>query len=912
MPGKKSDLFYGRVGTLLLKICLPLIGLMLAVFAFSSPAAAANRVETFDLQVDIGFNSVLKQGAWMPVIATVKNNGKSDFSGSIMAETYNGNANGTSQNMMASPQTFATPIKLAHGKRMQTTIYVPLSVDPLLPGGIIVELIDNHNQIMRARTKMVNPPDPSAITIGILSDHQKGFDALKSLNLPTQQTAINFTFLNARTLPTRTTVLNNFDAIVLDSFNTGSLEPEQMSALRTWVNQGGALLEMGGADWQRTLAPLPAGIRPVTIDDSFELPSGTHIFPQESPVSSPAIASNSTSGLGSKIKVKGTVIKTDELNVPVTASMATAQSDSTDNSTTAVLASYEDIPLFVQARQGRGSICYLAIDPASPALDKWAGKSNLWTQLLTHALGDHLLIASGAQKYNNGQGGLLTRGGVLPALEPNFSFAPVTFLFLLLGYIAFLGPVRLLMMKRLRHPAWSWRIILSGMIIFTLVSYGIAFYQKNASLTNNSLSIMQLNESSSEAHVTTYMGMFVPNKGSFNVHIPGVNQVLAVSDPQMALNTYGTNMDPGASVSYGEHETSIDLEATDTWTYHPMVVEQDRHVKGGVDAQLKLQGENLIGTITNHLATAISDMYVLLPQSFVAIGHMDAGQKRTIFLPLQSNITNPDTLLADQIARSRGLPSSYFPYANQGQPQNDFQRHMAQLSILSGAGSSFIPCEGSCPTRAIVNNQSVVISSHARNTNPVLMRDNDPLLVENAPATLIGWSDQSLDDSNDITINGGRPGGYHDTLLQMPVNLQLASPFRLPANYISGHVVSTQGSDVTLVAPNLYTMSRGSIEFEFDFPHKISSHVQMLSVAILHALNGKTFPSVYGYLQASLYNWKSNAWDQFSLYPDNLSTINPDNYMGQNGNLLLQITNTNAPNPSSSTIYFNRPSLNLI
>ncbi len=911
MPGKKHHLFYGSVRTTLLKVCLPFIGLMVALFAFSPPVVtASNKFDTFDLQVDIGFNSVLKQGAWMPVIATVKNNGQSDFSGSIMAETYNGNANGTSQNMTASPQTFATPIKLAHGKTVQTTVYVPLNVDPLLPGGVIVELIDDHNQILRARTKMVNPPDPSAITIGVLSDQHTGFDVLKNLNLPTQQTAIDFTFLNANTLPARTTVLNNFDAIVLDNFTTSSLGPEQMNALHTWVNQGGVLLEIGGANWQRTLTPLPATIRPVTLDGSFELPASTKVFPQESPLSSPSATPHM--GAGSKIKAVGTALNTDELNVPVIASMATVQGASTNNSTMAVLASYNTTPLFVQARQGRGSICYLAIDPADPVLDKWTGKSNLWTQLLTHALGDQLLITSGAQKYDNGQGGLLTRGGVLPALEPNFSFAPVTFLFLLLGYLVFLGPVRLLVLKRLRHPAWSWRIMLSGMVIFTLVSYGIAFYQKNASLTDNSLSVMQLNESGSEAHVTTYMGVFVPNKGSFNVNIPGINQVLAVADPQMALNSYGTDMDPGASINYGAHETNVDLEALDTWTYHPMVIEQDRHVTGGVETQLKLQGENLIGTITNHLTTAINDMYVLLPHSFVAIGHLDAGQKRTLFLPVQSSTMNSDTLLADQIARSRGLPSSYFPYANQGQPQNDFQRHMAQLSILSGAGSSFIPCEGSCSTRAIVNNQSVIISSHAHNANTALMRANDPLLIENAPATLIGWSDQSLDGSNDITINGGRPGGYHDTLLQMPVSLHLAAPFRLPETYISGHIVSTQGSDAALVAPNLYIASKGSTEFEFDFPHEVSPYVQMLSIDIPHALNGKTFPSAYGYLQTSLYNWKSNAWDKFSLYPDSLSTINPGNYMGKNGNLLLQITNANDPKPSPVPIYFDRPSLNLI
>ncbi|GAC1361059.1 MAG: hypothetical protein NVSMB44_13990 [Ktedonobacteraceae bacterium] len=856
------------------------------------------------MQVDIGFNSVLKPGAWIPVIITLQNNRKSDFTGSIAIETYNGNAVGISQNMATSPQSFTLPILLPHGKRVETTMYIPFNTEPLAPAGVIVNLLNTRSQVVHTRTKMINASDSGAITIGILSDQHTGFDTLKSLNLPTQQAAVNFTFLDAKTLPTLTTVFNNFDLIVLDNFATRSLRTEQISALHTWVNQGGTLLEMGGADWQRTLAPLPVEVRPVTLYGSFELPPGTRLFPPALP----------TTALKKSVESSGksVTLSAEEPGGPMTASMAMLAGDKANYSTVAVLAHYNDVPLFVQARQGKGSICYLAADLASPALNTWVGKSGAWTQLLTSVLGDRLLISRTSPRYNNGQGGLLLRGGMLPALEPNFSFAPVTFLLLLLGYVVFLGPVRLLMLRWLKHATWSWRIVLSSMLLFTLVSYGIAFYQKSASLTNNSLSVMQLNANGSDTHTTTYMGVFVPNKGTFNVRVPGTNQVLALADPQAAINIYGSNIDPGTAIHYGAHETTISLEATDTWTYHPMVIEQDRRVTGGVDAQLKLQGENLIGTITNHLTTAISDMYVLMPHSFVTLGHLNAGQKRSVFLPLQGGAANTGTtLLADQIARSSGLPSAYFPYANQGQPQNDFQRHMAQLSILSGTGSPFVPCEGSCSTRAIVNNQSVVISSRTRNTNAALLKGNDPLLLQNTSATLIGWSDQTLDGSNEITINGGHPGGYHDTLLQMPVSVSLAAPFKLPARVISGRVVSTQESDALLIGPNLYTMSKGSVGFEFDFPNRVVPYVQMLSISIPHALNGKNFPAAYGYLQASLYNWQNNTWDKFSLYPDNLNTINPTNYIGRSGNVLLQVTDQNGAKSPPGPIYFDRPDLNL-
>jgi hypothetical protein len=54
------------------------------------------------------------------------------------------------------------------------------------------------------------------------------------------------------------------------------------------------------------------------------------------------------------------------------------------------------------------------------------------------------------------------------------------------------------------------------------------------------------------------------------------------------------------------------------------------------------------------------------------------------------------------------------------------------------------------------------------------VNSNDPLLVAGAPATFIGWAEQSLDTSGDMTINGFKPGGLHETLVQAPLTLQIS------------------------------------------------------------------------------------------------------------------------------------------
>ena len=70
-------------------------------------------------------------------------------------------------------------------------------------------------------------------------------------------------------------VLANFNLIILDSFHTSSLTPEQLRALYLWVQQGGSLIEVGGPNWQQTVSTLPTNLLPVSIRGSKYL-AGRH------------------------------------------------------------------------------------------------------------------------------------------------------------------------------------------------------------------------------------------------------------------------------------------------------------------------------------------------------------------------------------------------------------------------------------------------------------------------------------------------------------------------------------------------------------------------------------------------------------------------------------------------------------
>ena len=318
--------------------------------------------------------------------------------------------------------------------------------------------------------------------------------------------------LNASTMPDVAEVLDNFDVIVLDDFTTSTLNPAQLNALQTWINRGGAFIEIGGSNWQRTLGTLPPQLLPITLHGTGVLPAGTHLLP----IGSPTIAET------------GQIAASDTLRQSISISTATLP-ESSDTRQEA-FSNFETVlgtqsnPLIVQAHQGQGTICYLAFDPAETPLMNWIGTIALWKGLLLRTLGDQSLLPASAPTYPNGPGQSILRGGLFQILQPGAPFPAWILVILLLGYIIVIGPIRFFFVltkskgDRRKRADWNWRIIASSIVVFSLLTYGLVYIQKRPTI--NSISIIQLNQDSTTAHVTNFFSSFIPDDGNFQIHVP--------------------------------------------------------------------------------------------------------------------------------------------------------------------------------------------------------------------------------------------------------------------------------------------------------------------------------------------------------------------------------------------------------
>ncbi len=845
MPWSRFQLQLSPATRRLAGWCLALV-LTVGLFLFlasgltshlTSPPSATALKGRLTLQVDAGFNSRYRNGNWIPVHITLYNNGP-DFSGTLATSNPPGPISQTSFTTVPA-STYQLPVTLPHRTQKQVTLYLPIYTLPSVTS-LSVQLLDHRGNVLQSQSASLQALNSQDVFVGLLSDQEAGFGGLQTLSLPNQSGSVVVQFLNAQTMPHMTAVLDNFNIIVLDAFTTSRLTYQQLMALQTWVNQGGALIEIAGAQWQQTLSPLPADLLPVRVQGISTLPAGTHLLP----------IGGSTAGNS------GSVAADDTIAAPVTVSAATVQAGAQ------TILSSSSTPLLVQAHQGQGSICYLAFDPTLEPIVGWPGVTALWKDLLLRSLGEQLLPADFGPGPSFGASYSLAK--LQHLLFTTRAPTPLVLLLLFLGYLLALGPARWLIMRRLKQPTWSWRIILSAIVIFSLLDYGTALYQQGTSMLGNSFSIIQLNRGG--AHSTSYVNVYMPfvsANGDVQVHLP--NGILVQPFAETSQQQEGATI-----TASPDEETQVNVTGDSLRTLNALQVEQDIPVQGAIVSHLALKQGTLVGTVTNTLSTALSDVYILLPQNFVRIGALGAGQTSNIKLTLPVSPASGSlpscTSLANQIAAdSGGLPVKYdFLFARSVQQSlNERQRHVSLLVFLMNS----------------------------------LRCGDTSLRATGSFATLVGWAAQPLDGVNDVTFNGIHPGGLHETMLVAGLSITYAAgSLILPPDVLPGYLVDADAVSIRHLSTISYAVESGQMTFEYSVPDP--AHLDARAITLTQLVDSSTSPymtpggspgnSVY----LSLYNWQTHSWRMITLTPSvPFTTQNTKAYLGPGGRILVQCVN---------------------
>src|SRR6266849_1005529 len=316
--------------------------LALALIFFVAPAQARAATGGPSLQVNAGFETRYRDGNWVPVQVTLRNDG-AYFNGvlSLSAPV----PQFLTQSNTLPTSAYQLPVALPNGTQKQVTLSIPLYYDTQ---SVTAKLLDGSGHVAVTQTTTLNPLLPADVLVGILSDQSSGFWPLSATPLPDQSGSVALDFLNASTMPAIPALLKSFDVIVLDNFTTGTLSAAQLTALQSWVQQGGTLLLVGGPEGQRTLDALPAGLVPGTLNGVTTIPAKTTLLPPGWPTA-----------------------RAGQTAVPNSVQLPFVAAQLVPSVGTQVVLASGKTPLIAQAYQGQGTVFYLAYDPTLEPILSW-------------------------------------------------------------------------------------------------------------------------------------------------------------------------------------------------------------------------------------------------------------------------------------------------------------------------------------------------------------------------------------------------------------------------------------------------------------------------------------------------------------------------------------------------------------
>ncbi|HTI13408.1 MAG TPA: hypothetical protein VL461_02410 [Dictyobacter sp.] len=857
--------------------------------------------------ITAGIGGSYQNGNWVPIHVTLSNNGTA-FHGKL---TLFSPPTGLTQRSGAQAiSKYQENIDLPSLSQKQITLYLPLNNSTrLTPTLVTAQLLEPSGTVITSKNTQLTNPNPNAIIVGVLSNQPNNFSTLNSaLSGAFKTTTIQDEALDATNFPQQAATLNNIDVIIIDNFTTSDLSQNQLAALRTWVYQGGTLIIAGGPEWHNTMNTLPGDLLPVTVQGTTTLPADTPIIP---------ISTNNSTG--------ATTLSTSLI-------ISTAQT----HAGSITLLAHNNTPLVAQSNVGQGNVSYLAYDPTLDPLVNWNGTARLWANLLLRPLADQMItnntLGIAYQNMNqNTTAGPNQLGDLLQTFFPS-SFPPLwIMLILLISYVLVLGPIRLLLVRYLKRRDWSWRIVLATILIFTLLSYGIAIQQKGTSVVSSSISLVQLDRSITPAttgHVTTYIGVFVPNQGNFNVHIPGNGLVQTVTNSG-DINSISSQQIPNqpytTTVETTPDGTDVHLQGVNIWTNRTIETQYDMPLQGKLTSTLTLQGNTVTGTVTNTLPYTLTDAYVLVGNDYLAISDLHPQETKTVSIPLSTSLTSPSTngstntkppvAIADRIAHAQGLPTGpYSTYIDPGQAtQNEARKHAAVLEALSDSycsDTNVVMCGNGTGIKNITGSTFIPTGTSAA------IEGHDPLVIPGAAATLIGWLQTPLTPNSNVTVNGQIPAGMQETLLQAPLDVQMKGRVTIPNSFITSQIVDlqqNQDSNIQEPLTGSYSILNGAMTFEYTLPTPHTMQHPTLSfsdtVSAQQITNqGNATSSDINHLQVYLYNWQTDKWDTYTFTRSALTIPNASAYVNAQGRVLLHVRNQDS---GAGAALFDKPEISI-
>lgn len=587
------------------------------------PESSRAEAVPLEMKIELGYQGKIKSNRWFPAEFTVTNKGE-DLSGELVVEI--------ASNLNGKDIRYTAPVDLP----ANSTKTIVMS----LPG---TDYTKDNNRVSFYKGKggqkvQIAGGDPrlepevlphQLYMVGIAARDPETMNHLVLLN----QKGYSVATVPVKAGPTasESLMLDGLDALVFNDATAAEWQPENLQALKGWLQRGGTLILGGGAAYNN----LPDALKELS-----------------------PVAVTGTSALSRLDALSAVGAKEPELAGPLTVSKGTLKAGAT------AVFSQDGVPLLARSQSGFGIVYYTAYDLGLEPLASWQGNSSMWESVLggeiqwTSDLSRTIYPATVGPMFW-GVGEVLDS---FPTLKPPGTSGLI---WILLLYAAAAGPVLYVILKKADKREWAW----VGIPVLAILASG-GIYMSGASGRTHTLgqlmTIAELN-GEGQAYERSAAAVFVPKGGSYEMKGAGSAYALALGagnggirysvERYGAVDSYVSREDGGSKVRYtGVPYWSI----RKAWFY-----EEEPRKSGGFGYSLELDGDQLKGQIQNNTGADLEDVVLLYGDEWFHIGDIKAGQS----LPVTAALTT-GTVTGKEREIPMTLAQTIYPYSG---PTSDAQ-----------------------------------------------------------------------------------------------------------------------------------------------------------------------------------------------------------------------------------------------
>jgi hypothetical protein len=596
-------------------------------------ALTLNAALQFD--VFLGYDGVVPEASWFPVVCEIKNDGP-PFK--AMVEVAPGSA-GYNQG-----QTRRMPVELPTGTLKRLTIPVFSTTRGYTSWDI--RLIDDRGKVRAEKTgeRPIRQLPAGSPLVGAIMRNVGSKPIIRPLPSENELQQPPSAAILPAILPDNPLVLEGMSALYLSSMRAPELrDPEQVQALYAWLNAGGHLIvgveqlsDINSVKWLNALFPIELrDIKPVTRHAELEAWIRSTGWMTNGP--QPAYPQYNVRPRPQKRPGRPPTVVVPQPEQPAPTPSAELMDDSKfqDQSLEVavgnlrdgkVILSAQNTPLIVTAPRGRGRITALLFSPEREPFVSWKNLPTFWSKVTD-------IPADWYVSQRMGSPGGWSSDSIFGAMIDSRQVhkLPVEWLLvLLIVYLIVIGPLDRYWLKKINRPMLTWITFPCYVVAFSLLIYFIGYKLRAGEAEWTELHIVDVlrNGDKAELRGRTYASVYSPSNQRY--FLESGQKYATLRGEFLGIQGGGQSSEKATVIQNGD---SFRAEIfVPVWTSQLFVSDWWESSDVPVTATVSRKGNAWLVNVENHTEQKVTDVQIVIDKLVYRLADIPASQTKSFQL----------------------------------------------------------------------------------------------------------------------------------------------------------------------------------------------------------------------------------------------------------------------------------------